>query len=301
MEARKLFNRIGWAYALFLLVATGTQFLAGILIAGVAGEEADINILMIFMQISMYLFSFPLLIVLIRRIPSWSVTEKKNLTVSQFLLWLVFCFGLTYIGGIVSDVFTAAVKAVTGQALVNPVAELIVNLNPWVVTILTVLFAPVLEEMIFRKFLIDRIIPYGQWTAIILSGLIFGLIHGNFYQFFYACALGMVFAYLYSSTGRIMYTIVLHMAINAMGGLLPSLILQEKEALGIWASGLMLLISVFVLGSIVSAVLLAIFYAGKLPVYPGWETRPAKGLWRTIFLAPGMIVLLIAGIGLFFL
>ena len=53
------------------------------------------------------------------------------------------------------------------------------------------------------------------------QGLFFALFHGNFYQFFYALLLGMVFAWLYSSTGRIRYNIMLHMLINLMGGVLP--------------------------------------------------------------------------------
>ena len=44
----------------------------------------------------------------------------------------------------------------------------------------------------FRKLLIDRIVPFGQRVAVVVSGLAFGLFHGNFYQFFYAFSLGAV-------------------------------------------------------------------------------------------------------------
>ena len=35
----------------------------------------------------------------------------------------------------------------------------------------SVIIAPVMEELVFRKYLVDRLVPYGQKTAVVLSGL----------------------------------------------------------------------------------------------------------------------------------
>jgi len=81
--------------------------------------------------------------------------------------------------------------------------------------ILTVgILAPIFEELIFRKLLIDRVIKYGEFCAIMMSGIMFGLFHGNFAQFFFATGLGMLFAFVYARTGKIWYTILLHMVVN---------------------------------------------------------------------------------------
>ena len=45
----------------------------------------------------------------------------------------------------------------------------------------------------------------------------FGLFHGNFGQFFYAFAVGSVFAYVALRTGGIRYTVVLHFLVNFFG------------------------------------------------------------------------------------
>ena len=74
--------------------------------------------------------------------------------------------------------------------------------------------APIFEELVFRKLIVDRLIKYGEFIAIFTSGLTFGLFHGNFQQFFFAFALGALFAFIYARTGRIRYTIGLHMTIN---------------------------------------------------------------------------------------
>ena len=66
--------------------------------------------------------------------------------------------------------------------------------------------------------LIDRIAAYGDGVSVVVSGLLFGLAHGNFSQFFYAFGLGALFAYVYIKTGHIGYTIGFHMFFNLIGG-----------------------------------------------------------------------------------
>lgn len=75
-------------------------------------------------------------------------------------------------------------------------------------------FAPVCEEILFRKLLIDRLRPFGDIVAILYSGIAFGLYHQNFMQMFYAAALGCLLAYVYLKTNRLWTVIVLHFAVN---------------------------------------------------------------------------------------
>ena len=84
--------------------------------------------------------------------------------------------------------------------------------------------APVFEELVFRKVLVDHVLPFGEWPAILFSGITFGLFHGNLTQFFYATVLGMILAYVYIRWGNILYTIGIHACINFLGGVLPVLV-----------------------------------------------------------------------------
>ena len=101
------------------------------------------------------------------------------------------------------------------------------NSNVIVRTLVVGIGAPVFEELIFRKVLIDRTVKYGEYVSIVLSGIMFGLLHGNFSQFFFAALIGMLFAYIYIRTGRIRYTIFLHMAINLSSALVLQTLLQK--------------------------------------------------------------------------
>lgn len=77
-----------------------------------------------------------------------------------------------------------------------------------------VVLAPIFEELIFRKILMDRISKYGVSGAIIVSGLFFGLFHMNAAQFFMATMIGFIFAYVYAYTHNIVYTMLLHFVYN---------------------------------------------------------------------------------------
>ena len=51
----------------------------------------------------------------------------------------------------------------------------------WAILIPTIL-AQVVEELIFRKLLIDRLHNYGEKAVIIFTAICFGLFHGNLTQ-----------------------------------------------------------------------------------------------------------------------
>lgn len=292
MEARRQFSRLGWAYVVFFLVSTGMQYVAGlilVLLQTMGFEGLNMNVAMLLSQFTMYGIGFPVFYLLAKRIPAWERSEGKRIGAGKMILCVIFCFGVTYLGNFIGQFLMMAAGMVRGSAIENPVNSLVMGMSPWAVFLSTVLIAPVMEELMFRKFLIDRTVQYGQKTAVILSGVGFGLFHGNFFQFFYACAIGMVFAYLYSSTGRIRYSILLHMMINFMGGFVSLLMIQGMEAQQVWAFVWLAFQGMLMLGSIIAAIVLACIYGGRLSWFPSWAQLPGRGLWKTILLAPGII------------
>lgn len=297
MDARKQFSGIGWAYMVFLLIDLAVQTLAGAALAllqrlGIRIEISEMS-LMFLSQISMYLFAFPVFWLMMRELPSWRKEETVRLSALQFLAWAVVCFGFTYIGNLVGQFLMGMVGVVTGNFPENPVDSLMEYMDPGMMFLTTVLIAPAMEELMFRKMLVDRLVPFGQKTAVILSGLAFGLFHGNFYQFFYACILGMIFAYLYSSTGRIRYNILLHMLINTVGGLLPLLIVRGSGGEVLLTDPRLVALGFLIIVSILASVLLACIFGWQLSWFKGWAPVPKRGIPLTVLTAPGVIGFLI--------
>lgn len=78
-----------------------------------------------------------------------------------------------------------------------------------------ILFAPILEEIIFRGIILKGLLTrYGPKYAIIFSSIIFGLIHGKPMQIWGALLIGLIFGWIYYKTKSIGTTILLHSFVN---------------------------------------------------------------------------------------
>ena len=164
------------------------------------------------------------------------------------------------------------------------------------------ILAPIFEELFYRKIVIDRLRRYGDLPAILISGLMFGLLHGNVSQFFYTTVFGMLFGYIYINTGKIRYTIALHMSINIVSGVLATevsrgvdadllskglaqALAQNAEAALAYICYIALILLLFVAG-IVSAVLL--FLHCRKPLCRAKNPLTAKEWVRVLALNPGV-------------
>lgn len=83
-----------------------------------------------------------------------------------------------------------------------------------------VIIAPLFEEFWFRGIVLESLRPYGNGFAIFVSGILFGMTHANFSQFFYATVLGICLGYIAVSTNSIVTTTIMHAMFNGISGLL---------------------------------------------------------------------------------
>lgn len=93
--------------------------------------------------------------------------------------------------------------------------------SPYVVLLLTIIIAPITEELIFRGVMflkLRREVPL--FAANIIQAVIFGIYHMNIVQGIYAFVLGLVLGYVAIKFKTIMAPIVLHMIVNASAFLL---------------------------------------------------------------------------------
>ena len=86
----------------------------------------------------------------------------------------------------------------------------------WITFLCGALIGPIAEEFVFRGLIFQRLKDYFRCpAAIVLSGLIFGVFHGNMAQFLYASVLGMVFAWFMEYFHTMEAPILLHVSANA--------------------------------------------------------------------------------------
>lgn len=284
IAAKKHFSKLGW----FFVAGIAVMYLVEIVLVLLVGwffprwlENANISLLL--GMVPMYLAGFPLLILLLKKKVPAEKIERHRMTAGQYVLSAIICLGLAYASNILGNILTAVVGLATGKAVENQILSVATSVSPWLVLVYMVLCAPVMEEYIFRKLIVDRTVRYGQGVAVVISGLMFGLFHGNLNQFVYAAVIGMFLAYLYVKTGNLKITISLHMLFNFIGGLLSTQLIKMIDFEGYMeaaAAGdlqtvmshimnhlagwvFYALFAVFVFGMLIAGIVLFIVFAAK--------------------------------------
>ena len=69
----------------------------------------------------------------------------------------------------------------------------------------------------FRKTILKALLPYGEGFAIITSAVLFGLMHQNIRQIFYATMAGVLLGYVYSRTRSYLCVFLIHFCNNFIG------------------------------------------------------------------------------------
>ena len=82
--------------------------------------------------------------------------------------------------------------------------------------IYTSVIPAIVEEILFRKVILNRILPYGKIPAVIISALLFSAMHCNPSQFLYTFAGGIILALLALKTKSIIFPMCIHFANNLL-------------------------------------------------------------------------------------
>lgn len=77
-----------------------------------------------------------------------------------------------------------------------------------------VILAPIFEELIFRGMILNTLTKYNKMFAIIVTSLLFGLLHLNITQAIPAFFMSLVLCYMYVQTDSILVTILAHAGNN---------------------------------------------------------------------------------------
>ena len=304
------FSALGWGY-LLLVLAIYVGALALQLAAGYLWPQAFSawwwNWLLSLAPL--YGVGLPLLWVILRRIPAaphnrqWvnrcaATEEKPPFTFKSWMILLIIGLGCMYAGGLLGNAVMSILSAAVGYDYRSGLNSLVEESPLWMTCIGTCICAPIGEEILFRKLLVDRARGYGDRVAILLSGLLFGLFHGNLFQLFYAFLLGMLLAYVYTRSGDLRWCVAMHAAVNFLGSIVIPRLALLLPADGVsFTSPLQILVTVFLLvwqyGLIVAAAVLTGSLWCRRKLSPGSTPLPG-GRMAPVFRNPGMIACLAA-------
>ena len=201
------------------------------------------------------------------------IAHSKRQLFSKKFFRRTFTFGTT---------FLMILAAVGGCMLANIITNyLLVFLNSWGVPIpqspqllepsltsfLLCLFViavlpAILEEMLFRGCVLRSLRSFGDGFAILISAVLFGLMHGNIRQIPFATIVGLILGWMYVVTNSLVLPIVVHFINNALSVVMQytAFYISETDATFFQASVIYWLVIV----GVFFAVLLFIFKRPQL-------------------------------------
>ena len=237
-NSKKTFSRIGLAlisaYAVIIALSEfvfGPLFLKTDLEKLVETIGPSLTLLLTDLPNFIFLLVFWLVI---RKIPK-SIWHRGSMSFKSVFQIFVMMYAVSTVFNLIGTMISEASPAGGTEAL--EMINTMVSSGLPTGMMMTVLIAPVLEELAFRKFMLDRTRNYGEKTAIVFSALCFGLYHGNLTQFLYAFTVGLFLGYVYCKTGKVLYTMIMHALLN----LLSSSIMLFYPLLGNGKIGMVIL------------------------------------------------------------
>ena len=279
-EAKSCFSKLGWALFAMTFFPIVIQLLTGIVasVLYVLGLDLLSNPWFVWAvsSLPLYVVGVPIFLLLIRSVPTHAQPQSQ-LPASRFLVLLLICFPVTYLGNVIGSLLSAALSGGTAQ---NGIETYITD-GGFLALFTTIIVAPVVEEFVFRKQLLDRCGRYGEKTAMVFSALTFGLFHMNFYQFFYAFGAGLILAYVYLRTRSLRYPVLIHMIINFLGSAVPLFMMSYGLEVYLLAADL---------GLAVAGLVVAIINRKNASLSPAPCELPREGRAKTVYGNAGFLV-----------
>ena len=170
-----------------------------------------------------FIICFPIVVLIGSKVvkqPIRPLFAKPDATPGKIVKWSIIAIGTAQLIGMIFNIIFNIIQQQTGTEL-NAVTFL-PNANTTDRVVLFVIIAfigPVLEEIIFRGISLTPHIRFGQWFAVIVTGLLFGLYHVNYVQIFSAMVMGVAFGFLALKTRSIVVPVLVHIFNNTIGAI----------------------------------------------------------------------------------
>lgn len=143
--------------------------------------------------------------------------RRPALSAGTIAKWSVIAFGCTYAVNLVCNTFFSMLES-AGLRLHAPSMVLQPTLFDNLITLVFFgLIAPVCEELFFRGALLANLRRGGDWFAVVVVAVLFGLMHMNYQQMFYAAAMGMFAGFLCMRAESVYPAVFVHFSLNIIG------------------------------------------------------------------------------------
>lgn len=178
--------------------------------------------------------NFIMTLIIVIKITSrkFNVSIKDNLIISEdhkkmVLLIIIFSLGLSIFISEVDNYVTVLFPM--SEFMKEIFSKVFGGEISYIGTIIGVfIVAPITEEILFRGIMLKGLLKrYSTLKSILITSLLFGILHFNIYQFVAAFISGMLLGWLFTKTKSLVLCIIGHAAYNSIGFILGDLLKLE--------------------------------------------------------------------------
>jgi len=142
--------------------------------------------------------------------------QKKTMTLKKFFLILCIFTGCQFVFD-KADIVLEALLNYIGYTAESSIESASAKCTTVSMFLYGCVVAPIVEEVTYRGYVLRTIEKYGKVFAIVVSSILFGIMHGNLPQGMFAFAGGLVLGYV-ALEYSIVWAIILHMFNNMVLG-----------------------------------------------------------------------------------
>ena len=141
--------------------------------------------------------------------------SANNYTGGTVVKLTVLSLGLQTAAAVISLIFSAIIGSAGYETdLQGLTADFSSPLANVILFSYACIFGPVLEELLYRGFLLQTLRKYNERMAVFVSALVFGLMHQNYIQFILGFLIGIPLAVVTIKCGSLIPAIVAHIIVN---------------------------------------------------------------------------------------
>lgn len=200
------------------------------------GVTPDSGLIMLIAYIVLYVIIIPISLLMFYKLYGKrngltlrSCIKKPEKSAGWIVKWLFIALGISYASNMFSNIIFTIIEQISGCSFTAKSFETGGSvLGVISLAVALPIFAPVFEELLFRGTLCRNNEPLGQWFAVIVSSVMFGLWHLNYTQLLPAAVIGVFAGILMIKTRSIIPSMLLHFVMNFIG-LIQILCLNDTD------------------------------------------------------------------------
>ena len=158
------------------------------------------------------IITFPFIIVIYKKVPT---IKADNIFSKQDAIRDLSLILITVVIGIILNILITKLPFMAYSTTYKNTKDTLNDGSILLKILTTVIIVPILEETLYRGIIAGQLnIMYGEKIAIVLSALLFGIMHANIVQFTYAFLVGIPLGYTFVKTKKLWTAILSHSILN---------------------------------------------------------------------------------------